>query len=126
MTPRRRSEIYRLAVAVIAMAVFLANLKRLAAGGFPDPPLVAALTVADLVALQFPLHVSLNEKVSVAAAVFFGAALLMPVWQAAALVAATQGAERCAVGRAKSWGRHAVEPAGRGSRGGCVGWQACD
>lgn len=33
------------------MAVFLANLKRLAAGGIPDPPLVAALTVAGLLAM---------------------------------------------------------------------------
>lgn len=68
MTPRSRSEIHRLAVAVVVTAVFLANLKRLAAGGIPDPPLVAALTVAGLLAMQFPLQVSLNEKVSELAA----------------------------------------------------------
>lgn len=51
--------------------------------------LVATLGFTGLVALRFPLQVSLAEKFHVASAVFFAAALLMPPLQAAALVAIT-------------------------------------
>jgi putative nucleotidyltransferase with HDIG domain len=90
MTPRARSEAFRLAVVVGAVAVFVATAGRLAASGQTDWRIAGALFVVGLLALYFPLHVALSEKVSVAAAVFFAAALLLPPWQAAVLVAVTQ------------------------------------
>ena len=89
MTPRRRSEIYRLGIGLVAACVFVAGLKGLAAGHV-DPTLVGSLAVAGVLALEFPLRINLSHKVSVAAAVFFAAALLLTAWQAAALVAAVQ------------------------------------
>ena len=74
-----------MAVGLVAAATFALSLPRTAAGPVRWG-MVAALAVAGLVALRFPLHVSLSNKVSVASAVFFAAALLMPAWQAAALV----------------------------------------
>jgi len=47
----------------------------------------AALLAAGVLAQQFPLHISLSEKVSVSSAVFFASILLLPPWQAAATVA---------------------------------------
>ncbi len=86
MTPRRRSELFRAAVGVLAVAIFAASLRQVAA--VPVQWWVAgALAVSGLVALRFPLHVSLSNKVSVASAVFFAAVLLLPAFQAAALVA---------------------------------------
>jgi len=90
LTPRRRSEIYRLAVGLAAAALFAATFSRLGASA-PDWWIVAALALGGLLAMQFPLHVSLSEKVSVATAVFFAAVLLLPVAQAAALVGAISG-----------------------------------
>jgi len=90
LAPRRRSEIYRLAVGLSAAAIFAATFSRLAAS-VPDGWIVASLALGGLLALQFPLHVSLTEKVSVATAVFFAAVLLLPVAQAAALVGAISG-----------------------------------
>ena len=90
MAPRRRSEIYRLAVGLTAAAIFGTTFSRLAAS-VPDGWIVASLALGGLLALQFPLHVSLTEKVSVATAVFFAAVLLLPVAQAAALVGAISG-----------------------------------
>ena len=90
MAPRRRSEIYRLAVGLAASAVFAAMFSRLGAT-VPDGRIVALLAAGGLLSLQFPLHLSLSEKVSVATAVFFAAVLLLPVAQAAALVGAVSG-----------------------------------
>jgi len=90
LAPRRRSEIYRLAVGLTAAAIFGTTFSRLAAS-VPDGWIVASLALGGLLALQFPLHVSLTEKVSVATAVFFAAVLLLPVAQAAALVGAISG-----------------------------------
>jgi putative nucleotidyltransferase with HDIG domain len=59
-----------------------------AAGPAPAWWLVAMLAVAGLLALRFPLHISVSVKVSVATAVWFAAVLVLPAWQAPALVAA--------------------------------------
>ena len=86
MTPRRRSELYRLAVGLAAgaaMAMGLAEIRPASA----DWALASLLGAAGVLALRFPLHVSLSNKVSVASAVFFATVLLMPAWQAAAVVA---------------------------------------
>jgi putative nucleotidyltransferase with HDIG domain len=90
MAPRRRSELYRLAVGLTAALLFAATFSWLRVPA-PDGWIVASLGLGGLLALQFPLHVSLSEKVSVATAVFFAAVLLLPVAQAAALVGAIAG-----------------------------------
>src|SRR5213080_4859916 len=82
MSPRRRSELYRLGVGVGALATFLAAFGR-PAGERADWWLIASIVVTGILALEFPLHISLNEKVSVATAVFFAAVLVLPAWQAA-------------------------------------------
>ena len=92
MAPGRRSEIYRLAVGLAAAALFTATFSLLA-GVAVDGWVIATLAAGGLLALRFPLHVSLSEKISVAAAVFFAAVLLLPVAQAAALVAAISGVD---------------------------------
>src|SRR5436309_9374508 len=94
MSPRRRSELYRLGVGVGALATFLAAFGRLA-GERADWWLIASIVVTGILALEFPLHISLNEKVSVASAVFFAAVLVLPAWQAAALVGLLQAADVC-------------------------------
>lgn len=86
MTPRRRSELFRVGVALAAGTIFALSLRQTSTVPV-QWGLAAALGAAGLAALRFPIHVSLSNKVSVAAAVFFAAALLMPAWQAAALVA---------------------------------------
>jgi putative nucleotidyltransferase with HDIG domain len=92
VAPRRRSEIYRLAVGLLAVAVFSSwGVGAGAAGTWPAWWLVAALAVAGLLALRFPLHISVSVKVSLAAAVAFATILLLPAWQAAALAGATLG-----------------------------------
>ena len=58
-----------------------------------DGWVIATLAAGGLLALRFPLHVSLSEKISVVTAVFFAAVLLLPVVQAAALVAAISGVD---------------------------------
>jgi HD-GYP domain-containing protein (c-di-GMP phosphodiesterase class II) len=92
MAPRRRSELYRLAVGVAALGFAATGASRLGAGGV-DWWLVASLAVAGLLALAFPLHISLSVKVSVASSVFFAAVLLLPAWQAAALVGSLQAVD---------------------------------
>src|SRR5690242_10942884 len=92
MAPRRRSELYRLGVGLTALAILLATVGRLG-GARPDWLAVALLALTGVLAMQFPLHLSLSEKVSVASAVFFAAALLLPAWQAALLVACVQAAD---------------------------------
>jgi len=94
MSPRRRSELYRLGVGLVALTTFGGTLGRLPAGG-ADWWLIASLSAAGLLALEFPLHISLSVKVSVASAVFFAAVLLLPPWQAAALVGALQALDIC-------------------------------
>jgi putative nucleotidyltransferase with HDIG domain len=94
VTPRQRSELYRVGVGVAALATFVATARRLE-GERPDWWLVAALAVAGILALEFPLHVNISEKVSVATAVFFAAVLLLPMWQAAALVGVLQAIDIC-------------------------------
>jgi putative nucleotidyltransferase with HDIG domain len=90
LAPRRRSELYRLAVGLTAALLFAATFSWLRVPA-PDGWIVGSLGLGGLLALQFPLHVSLSEKVSVATAVFFAAVLLLPVAQAAALVGAIAG-----------------------------------
>lgn len=92
MSPRKRSELYRTAVGLTALAVFAATIRQTAAVPV-QWWLVAVIGGAGLVALRFPLHVSLSNKVSVASAVFFAAALLLPALQAAALVAVVSFAD---------------------------------
>jgi putative nucleotidyltransferase with HDIG domain len=92
MTPRRRSELYRLGVGLVAVAFALGFAGRFAPAGV-DWWLVASLSAAAILALEFPLHISLNFKVSIAAAVFFAAVLLLPVLQAAALVGGLQAVD---------------------------------
>jgi len=92
LAPGRRSEIYRLAVGLAAAALFTATFSLLA-GVAVDGWVIATLAAGGLLALRFPLHVSLSEKISVVTAVFFAAVLLLPVVQAAALVAAISGVD---------------------------------
>jgi putative nucleotidyltransferase with HDIG domain len=94
MTPRRRSELYRVAVGLAAVGLLAANLGGLSARR-SDAWLIGALALAGILALEFPLHANINEKLSVASAVFFAAVLLLPLWQAAALVGALQAADLC-------------------------------
>lgn len=94
LSPRRRSELYRLAVGLAAFGIALGSLGRFASGGV-DWWLVASLSAGGLLALEFPLHISLSVKVSVASAVFFAAVLLLPAWQAAALVGVLQAVDIC-------------------------------
>jgi membrane-associated HD superfamily phosphohydrolase len=79
---------------VAAVAVFVATLGRLRTAG-ADWWLIAALAAAGILALEFPVHVNLGEKVSVATAVFFAAVLVLPMWQAAALVGSLQAVDLC-------------------------------
>jgi putative nucleotidyltransferase with HDIG domain len=90
VAPRRRSELYRIAVALAAAGIFVGGLARLPGDRPVDWLLVGTLLVVGVLAQQFPLHISLSEKVSVSSAVFFASVLLLPPWQAAAMVAATQ------------------------------------
>jgi hypothetical protein len=94
MTPRQRSELYRVGVGFVALAIFAGTAGPLARER-PDWWMVAALAVAGILALEFPLHVNISEKVSVATAVFFAALLLLPVRQAAVLVGAVQAIDIC-------------------------------
>jgi len=89
MAPRRLVELYRLAVVLGAAGLFIAGLPRLGVHHI-DWRVVLALVVAGILAGQFPLRVSLSQKVSVDSTVFFAAVLLLPAWQAAATVAVTQ------------------------------------
>src|ERR1700692_4514252 len=90
MAPRRRYELYRLAVICGAAGLFAAGLPQLSAGRPAEWGLVAFLLGGGVLAQQFMLHISLRQKVSVDSAVFFAAMLLLPAWQAAAVVAVTQ------------------------------------
>ena len=94
MSPRRRSEVFRLAVGVIAIVIALFSADRVG-GRNADWWLIASLALTAILALEFPLHVNINTKVSVASAVFFAAVLLLPVWQAALLVGALQATDIC-------------------------------
>src|SRR5258708_215978 len=89
MAPRRLVELYRLAVVLGAAGLFVIGLPHC---GFRAVEwwLVASLLVAGVLARRFPLRISLGQKVSVDSAVCFAAVLLLPVWQAAAMVAVTQ------------------------------------
>jgi putative nucleotidyltransferase with HDIG domain len=102
MAPRRRLELYRIAVVVAAAAIFLAGVPRLA-GRPVEWWLVAPLMVAGVLAYQFPLHISLNQKVSVDSAVLFAAVLLLPAWQAAALVAVIQAIDVVIAAGRRMW-----------------------
>jgi putative nucleotidyltransferase with HDIG domain len=103
MTPRQRSELFRLGVGLVAAGVFAATAGRLMSGPF-DWWLVGWISVAGVLALAYPLQVNLSTKISVASAVFFAAVLLLPVWQAAALVALLHAADvfRAAIRRVRS------------------------
>ncbi|HEV2140656.1 MAG TPA: HD-GYP domain-containing protein [Candidatus Dormibacteraeota bacterium] len=81
-----------MAVGLAAFGVFAATSNRLP-GARPDWWLLAALAAAGILALEFPLHVNISEKVSVATAVFFAAVLLLPVWEAAALIGLLQACD---------------------------------
>lgn len=88
MTPRRRSELFRLTVGLVGLGLIVAGASR--AGSVTlDAGLISSLVVAGVLAMQFPIHVNLSQKLSVASAVFFAAALLVPAWEAAAVVAGT-------------------------------------
>src|ERR1700682_2247594 len=90
MAPRQRYEVYRLAVICAATGLFVAGLPRLVRGDTVEWGLVAFLLVAGVLAQQFLLQISLSQRVSVDSAVFFAALLVLPAWQAAAVVAVTQ------------------------------------
>src|SRR5438034_2982351 len=109
MSPRRRSELYRLGVGVGALATFLAAFGRLA-GERADWWLIASIVVTGILAIEFPLHISLNEKVSVATAVFFAAVLVLPAWQAAALVGVLQASDLCLAAYRKVRSTHERPP----------------
>src|ERR1700682_1194652 len=90
MAPRQRYEVYRLAVICGAVGLFVAALPRVTGGQKLEWGLISCLLLAGVLAQQFMLHISLRQKVSVDSAVFFAAILLLPAWQAAAVVAVTQ------------------------------------
>ncbi len=73
-----------------------------------DLPLTLVLFVLGVAATQFPLHLSLTHKVSVATAVFFAAVLLVPTQQAALLVAAAALADTLVSVVRRRWGRTPV------------------
>jgi len=89
LAPRRRSELFRIAVVLVAAGLFFAGLPRLAVSPV-DWWLAISLLVTGVLARQFPLRISLSQKVTVDSAVFFASVLLLPAWQAAAVVADTQ------------------------------------
>jgi len=68
------------------------------------------LALAGILALEFPLHASINEKLSVASAVFFAAVLLLPMWQAAALVGGLQAADLCLAAVRRTVATHETPP----------------
>ena len=92
MSPRRRSELFRLAVGLTAVGTLAATGGRLEVES-ADWWLIASVAVTAILALEFPLHINISAKVSVASAVFFAAVLLLPVWQAAALVGGLQAVD---------------------------------
>ena len=113
MAPRRRSELYRLTVGLAALVVFLwwgAGVG--AAVARPPWWLVATLAVAGLLALRFPLYISVTVKVSLAAAVSFATILLLPAWQAAALVGATMAVNIAYASFRRTWRTHEKPPVG--------------
>lgn len=63
--------------------------------GHVDWWLAGWLALAGILALEFPMHINLSHKLSVAAAVFFAAVLLLPAWMAALLVAGVQAVDLC-------------------------------
>jgi putative nucleotidyltransferase with HDIG domain len=96
-------------VGLAAAAMFAANVKGLSTG-HPDGWLVGVLALAGVLALEFPLHASINEKLSVASAVFFAAVLLLPMWQAAVLVGGLQGADLCIAALRRTLRTHETPP----------------
>jgi len=92
LSPRRRSELFRLAVGLAAVGTVAVN-----GGRLEEEPadwwLIASIAVTAILALEFPLHINISAKVSVASAVFFAAVLLLPVWQAATLVGGLQAVD---------------------------------
>ncbi|HKC20728.1 MAG TPA: HD domain-containing phosphohydrolase [Candidatus Dormibacteraeota bacterium] len=87
MRPHRQSELYRLAVGLCALGVLVLNAPKLGRPA-PDAALIALLVVSGVLAEQFPVNVNLTQKVSVASAIFFATALLLPPFQAATLIGA--------------------------------------
>jgi len=113
VTPRRRSELYRLGVGLAAVAVFISSGVGVgAAVARPAWWLVAALAVAGLLALRFPLHISVSVKVSLAAAVSFATILLLPAWQAAALVGGTMAVNVAYASFRRAWTTREKPPLG--------------
>ncbi len=94
MARRRLSEVFRLGVGLAALGAFAATFGRLGLA-HADWWLIASLATAGILALEFPLQISLSVKVSVASAVFFASVLLLPVWQAAALAGLLQSVDIC-------------------------------
>ena len=92
MSPRRRSELFRLAVGLAAIGVLAGSISRLVLEP-ADWWLIVSIAVTAILALEFPLHINISAKVSVASGVFFAAVLLLPIWQAAALVGGLQAAD---------------------------------
>ena len=109
MTPRRRSEVYRVGVGLAAVALFVVGLGRLDAG-HANWWLVGSLALAGILALEFPLHVHLTEKASVATAVFFASVLLLPAWQAAGLVGTLQAGDLCIAAARRVWRKRERPP----------------
>jgi len=103
MAPRQRSELYRLGVGAVAAGILAATFGRLLHSHL-DWWVIASLAVAGVLALAFPLQLNLSTKMSVASAVFFAAVLVLPVWQAAALVAVLQDVDivRTAIKRTRA------------------------
>jgi putative nucleotidyltransferase with HDIG domain len=70
------------------------------------------LAVAGFLAARFPFHLSVSVKVSVATAVWFATVLLLPVWQAAALVGATMAANVAFASFRRAWATREKPPLG--------------
>jgi putative nucleotidyltransferase with HDIG domain len=111
MAPRRRLDVYRLAVVFGAAGIVVAGFPRLGAQPL-EWWLAVPLLVAGVLAYQFPLHISLSQKVSVDSAVLFAAVLLLPAWQAAAVVAVTQAIDVVLAASRRMWRSKEKPPLG--------------
>lgn len=106
MSRSHRFEVFRYGVIGLALVIALAAGRP----GF-DAGLAVPLFGLGTAALVLPLHLSLTHKVSVATAVFFGAALLLPAPEAAALAAACELASALINVTARSLGTRTAPPA---------------
>jgi putative nucleotidyltransferase with HDIG domain len=83
---RRLLEAYRVSVILLAAGLLLERLGGVATGAV-DPVIVAALLVAGILAIQFPLTIAANHKLAMDTAALFAATILLPTPAALLVVA---------------------------------------